>query len=426
MNKAQELINFIEKSPTVFHVIQNVADILTAHGYKQLQQADTFSLVPNGKYFITNNGSAIIAWQMGSAAITEGFRIIGSHSDSPGFRIKPNPEIVVQNSFITLNTEVYGGPILSTWFDRPLSIAGRVVLKGKEVLQPIVRLIDFKRPLLIIPNLAIHMNREVNEGYAYNRQKDTLPLLSIIDENPAKEDFLLNLIAQEADCALSDILEFDLFLYDVQKGSILGANNEFFSVGKIDNLGMAYASVDALVQSASTPFTKVVCIFDNEEVGSSTAQGAGSPFLSDVLNRIVQTQGDSETFQQALAASFLISADQAHGTHPNYLEKNDITNFPIINRGPAIKLAASMSYASDAVSVGVFKQVCEKANVPCQTFVNRSDIRGGSTIGPISVRNLNIKTVDVGNPILAMHSVRELGGVQDQESITEAFKAFYR
>ncbi|CEM60696.1 M18 family aminopeptidase [Treponema phagedenis] len=426
MNKAQELINFIEKSPTVFHVIQNVADILTAHGYKQLQQADTFSLVPNGKYFITNNGSAIIAWQMGSAAITEGFRIIGSHSDSPGFRIKPNPEIVVQNSFITLNTEVYGGPILSTWFDRPLSIAGRVVLKGKEVLQPIVRLIDFKRPLLIIPNLAIHMNREVNEGYAYNRQKDTLPLLSIIDENPAKEDFLLNLIAQEADCALSDILEFDLFLYDVQKGSILGANNEFFSVGKIDNLGMAYASVDALVQSESTPFTKVVCIFDNEEVGSSTAQGAGSPFLSDVLNRIVQTQGDSETFQQALAASFLISADQAHGTHPNYLEKNDITNFPIINRGPAIKLAASMSYASDAVSVGVFKQVCEKANVPCQTFVNRSDIRGGSTIGPISVRNLNIKTVDVGNPILAMHSVRELGGVQDQESITEAFKAFYR
>ncbi|EFW37564.1 M18 family aminopeptidase [Treponema phagedenis] len=426
MNKAQELINFIEKSPTVFHVIQNVADILTAHGYKQLQQADTFSLVPNGKYFITNNGSAIIAWQMGSAAITEGFRIIGSHSDSPGFRIKPNPEIVVQNSFITLNTEVYGGPILSTWFDRPLSIAGRVVLKGKEVLQPIVRLIDFKRPLLIIPNLAIHMNREVNEGYAYNRQKDTLPLLGIIDENPAKEDFLLNLIAQEADCALSDILEFDLFLYDVQKGSILGANNEFFSVGKIDNLGMAYASVDALVQSASTPFTKVVCIFDNEEVGSSTAQGAGSPFLSDVLNRIVQTQGDSETFQQALAASFLISADQAHGTHPNYLEKNDITNFPIINRGPAIKLAASMSYASDAVSVGVFKQVCEKANVPCQTFVNRSDIRGGSTIGPISVRNLNIKTVDVGNPILAMHSVRELGGVQDQESITEAFKAFYR
>lgn len=432
MNKqyAEALMKFIDKSPSVYHAIKNLGEFLEANGFNRLEQKDSFNLKEGGKYFITNNGSAVIAWQMPKTGGAEnGFRIIGSHSDSPTFRIKPNPEIKVNNHFLKLNTEVYGGAILSTWFDRPLSAAGRAVLKTDNLLKPEIRLIDFNKPILIIPNLAIHMNREVNEGYSYNKQKDTLPVLSIINEKFEEKGFLLNLIAENLNVKKEQILDFDLYLYDRQPGCFVGLNDEFFSIGRIDNLGMAYSSIDALARSRASTFVQMAAVFDNEEVGSGTAQGAGSPFLQDTIQRIVLStcKGNAfEEMQKALAFSFLISADQAHGLHPNYTEKNDITNFPLMNKGPAIKLAASMSYTSDGISAGIFKDVCMRAKVPFQNFVNRSDMRGGSTIGPISVSNLNIKSVDIGNPILAMHSVRELGGTEDQEFITKAFEEFYK
>ncbi len=428
--KAEELMQFIDKSPSVYHVIHNAAEFLEQRGFIRLYQQDSFSLQPEGRYFMTNNGSAVIAWQMPKSGNSKnGFRIIGSHSDSPTFRIKPHPEITVQNHFLKLNTEVYGGAILSTWFDRPLSAAGRAVLRSGTLLAPEVRLVNFDTALLIIPNLAIHMNREVNEGYAYNKQKDTLPVAAIVNETFEKNGFLTGLIAKELGVKPHDILDFDLYLYDRQPGCFTGLNGEFFSVGRIDNLGMAYPSLDALAASAPADFVQVAAVFDNEEVGSATAQGAGSPFLQDTLQRIVLsvcTGNAFEEMQKTLAGSFLISADQAHGLHPNYPEKNDITNFPLVNKGPAIKVAASMSYTSDGISAGIFKDLCMRAGVPFQNFVNRSDMRGGSTIGPISVSNLNIKSVDIGNPILAMHSIRELGGTADQEYITRVFAEFYK
>lgn len=430
--KALELMKFVDESPTMYHAIENASRILTEHGYKRLCPQESFSLEPEGKYFVTNNGSAVIAWQMGRGAVNTGFRIIGSHSDSPSFKIKPNPEITVKNHFLKLNTEGYGGAILSTWFDRPLSVAGRVILKSKNVLQPEIRLVNIDKNLLIIPNLAIHMNRDINDGYKYDKQKDTLPLVSVVNEKFEKNGYLTGLLADELKVSAEEILDFDLYLYDRQKGTFVGAEDEFFSVSRIDNLGMAYPSIDALVSSSPAEFTQVACIFDNEEVGSATAPGAGSPFLADTLKRIAigsANKKGSDNFEivsQALASSFLISADQAHGFHPNYEEKNDITNFPLVNKGPVIKIAASMSYSTDGVSAAVFKQVCRQAGVPYQVFVNRSNMRGGSTIGPITAANLNIKCADIGNPVLAMHSVRELGGCLDQEYITKAFTAFYK
>ena len=429
---AKELMQFIDKSPSVYHVIDNAARKLESAGFTRLQLSDSFNLKPAGKYFVTANSSALIAWQMSKGQKSLGFKLIGTHSDSPCLRIKPNPELTVQNHYLKLNTEIYGGAILSTWFDRPLSAAGRVIVRTENPLAPQELLISLKDAPLIIPNLAIHMNREVNEGYKIERQKDMLPLLAIINEKFEQKGFLTNLLAEQLSIDPDSILDFDLYLYDTQPGSFCGLNNEFFSTGKIDNLGMAYASLDALIaQDKPLDYVKAACIFDNEEVGSGTMQGAGSPFFADTLKRITIAQCSPEEpwfeiFQQQLSRSFLISADQAHALHPNYPEKNDITNFPVVNGGPVVKIAAAMSYASDGISAGIFKDLCKRAGVPCQNFVNRSDIKGGSTIGPITAKNLRIKIVDVGNPILSMHSIRELGGTADQEFITKVFHQYYK
>ena len=430
---AKQLIDFIDASPSAFHAVHNAASLLEKHGFKRLKREDDFALEKGGAYYTEYNGSALVAWRMSrTAGIENGFRIIASHSDSPGFKIKPRPEIAVQNHYVKLNTEVYGGPILSTWFDRPLSAAGRVVLKNKNNGESILGcesvLFDFEKPVLTIPNLAIHMNREINEGFAINKQKDTLPLLGILNDTCEADNFLLTLIAEKLDVPAERISDFDLYLYDTHKGCFTGAGGEFFSCGKIDNLGMMYPSVEALALAKPCDCIQVAVVFDNEEVGSASAQGAGSPFFHDTLNRIASAVCKDNTYecmQRSLAKSFMISADQAHALHPNYPEKNDVTNFPLINKGPVIKSAASMSYTSDAVSSAVFKEVCRRANVPCQIFVNRSDIKGGSTIGPISSAHVHIRSVDIGNPILAMHSVRELGGTQDQKYISKAFAEFY-
>lgn len=425
---AKDLINFIHKSPSNYHAVENVKGILLENGFQNLDLTERWNVQKGRKYFTIKNNSSIIAFVTGDGCLEkDGFKLIGSHTDFPNFKIKPNPEIVTERRYLKLNTEVYGGPILNTWMDRPLSIAGKVVLKSEDIFNPICRLLDINRPILIIPNVAIHMNRKINEGIALSKQKDMLPLVSLVNEEFEKDNFLLKLIAKELDVNQEDILDFELSLYEFEKGSIIGLQDEFISCGRLDNMAMIHASIDALVNSKSSKSTKVVVCFDNEEIGSSTKQGADSPMLKTILERISISLGkDKEDFYRALYNSFIISADMAHALHPNNPEKHDPTNRPTINKGPAIKISANQSYTTDSDSQAVYKLICKNAEVPLQTFVNHSDERGGSTIGPINSAHLDIRSIDIGNPILAMHSIRELGGVDDHYYIKKSFEEFFK
>lgn len=425
---AEDLIQYIDKSPSSFHAAKKIEEVLEAKGFKKIEMQDKWKLEKEGKYYTSKNNSALVAFKIGKGEIAEdGFKIIGAHTDAPTFKIKPNPEILVEKKYLKLNTEVYGGPILNTWFDRPLSIAGRVTLKTDNILKPKEMLIDIEKPILIIPNLAIHMNREVNKGIEINPQVDVLPLLSNINENFEKDGFLLSLISKKLGIEVEEILDFELFLYGVEKGSLVGLNEEFISIGKLDDLAMVHAGLNGLIDSPAGKATNVLVCFDNEEVGSGTKQGAGSPMLRSILERIViASGGEREDYYRSLSSSFIISADQAHALHPNYSDKNDPTNKPVINGGPAIKMAANQAYTTDSFSASVYKSICKQADIPLQIFVNRSDKRGGSTIGPISSSQVDIASVDIGNPILAMHSIRELGGVFDHYNVYKSFKEFYK
>ena len=424
---AQELISFINQSPTAYQATENISLRLDKLGYKRLYENEEWKIEAKGKYYVKKNDSAIIAFKVGTQEITDsGFRIIGAHTDSPTFKIKPNSEIISEGSYLKLNTEVYGGPILNTWFDRPLAIAGRVVLKGNSPLRPQSKLIDINKPIVIIPNLAIHMNRNVNEGYAINKQKDTLPLVDIINDTLEKDNYLLKLIAEDADINVEDILDFDLFLYEYDKGRLMGPNNNFISAGRLDDLWMVFDGLKALEDSNNDATTKVLIAIDNEEIGSLTMQGARSSFIKTILERIAIALGkNTEQFYNILANSIMISADLAHAVHPNSGEKHDPTNRPILTKGPVLKLAASGSYSSDGYSSAIFKSVCKEAKVPYQVFVNRSDLRGGTTIGPMMAAELAIPVVDMGAPLVAMHSVRELATTIDNYYTITAFTKFY-
>ncbi len=424
---ANKLIEFIDNSPSCFHAVEEAKKILSEKGFKELILSDKWNLEKEGKYFVTRNNSALIAFVVGKGNLEEyGFKLIGAHTDSPTFRIKPNPEIIVENKYLKLNTEVYGGPILSTWFDRPLSIAGRVAVRTDNPLKPKEMIVDMEDPIMIIPNLAIHMNREVNKGVNINPQVDTLPLVSMIEESFEQDNYLVKLLAEKIGVNFEDIMDFDLFLYTTEKGSLIGPNEEFISIGKLDDLAMVHAGLNAIIDSQVNNATNVLVCFDNEEVGSTTKQGAASPLLRTVLERIILSFGKSkEDYYRALSNSFMISADMAHALHPNYTGKNDLTNKPFINGGPVIKIAASQAYTSDSMSIAIYESICKSAGVPVQKFVNRSDEKGGSTIGPISSTQLDIPSVDIGNPILAMHSARELGGVFDHYYVYKSFKEFY-
>lgn len=427
MDNTQQLLNFINKSKSAFQGAYEVKSILDSNGYDEIKECDKWDLKEGGKYYVMKNNSAVIAFEIGSDKIEEeGFRLIGAHTDSPGFRIKPSAEIEVEGHYVKLNTEVYGGPILSTWFDRPLGISGRVTLKGENPLKPKVTLVDVNKPVLIIPNLAIHMNRSVNEGYEYNRQKDTLPLLTLANDKLEKDGYLIKLIAETLNVNPKEILDFDLFLYAVEEGTVIGLNDEFISVGRLDDLWMVFAGAKALTESKETKATKVLVALDNEEIGSLTSQGANSSLLENILERIcLALSKDREGFKRALSNSIMISADLAHAIHPNYTEKSDPTNKPMLGKGPVLKIAASGSYSTDSYASAIFKSVCEKAGVPCQEFVNRSDLRGGTTIGPITASKLNIPVIDMGAPVLSMHSVRELASVKDNEYTIKAFTEFF-
>jgi aspartyl aminopeptidase len=363
-----------------------------------------------------------------------GIRIICAHCDSPTFRIKPNPEILMEKGFVKLNTELYGGAIMSTWFDRPLSLAGRVMLRSSDPLHPQTRLLHIKEPLLIIPNLAIHFNRQVNDGVKLSKQKDMLPVLGIINDQLSYNGLLLKLIASHLDVAAEDILDFDLYLYDTTPACEVGLQKEFISAGRLDDLSMVHAGMQAMLgEVVSEEKTKelqrqtmVLAIFDNEETGSGTKQGAASPVLANVLMRLNEVQGGNyDTFCQAIAKSFMISADNAHAFHPNYPEKYDPTNHPVLGGGPCIKINANCKYMSDAHSAAIFRSLCEDAGVPFQYFVNHSDVAGGSTLGNIFTGQVDIEGVDVGSPLLAMHSARETASVADHLNMIKVFKQFF-
>ncbi len=422
------LLEFLDNSPVNFLAVKTIAEQLSSAGFQHIDPVLPLPQIEVGEaYYVTKNDSSLYAFRIGKKPLAEtGFHLICAHADSPTFRIKPNAEMMCEGGLVKLNTEVYGGPILSTWMDRPLSLAGRVILRGKDALHPETQVVDFRRPLLTIPNLAIHFNRQVNDGVKLSKQKDTLPILGIINEQ-LEGGVLINLIAKELKVDAKDILDFDLYLYETTKANEIGLNSEFVSSGRLDDLSMVHAGLTALLKADASPeTTQVLAIFDNEETGSQTKQGAGSPFLASMLQRMVLAQGGTmDDFFRAVEQAFMVSADNAHAWHPNYSEKYDPTNHPLMGHGPVIKINAAQKYATDAQSAAVFAEICREAEVPVQYFVNHSDVAGGSTLGNILASSLPVKGVDMGNPIWAMHSCRETGSIADHEYCIRAFTQFY-
>ena len=424
---AREVIEFIDESPSTYHVVKNCSDILDENGFERIMPREKWEIKKGGKYFLKKSSSTIIAFTVGEDFdVKNGFKIFGAHTDSPCFRIKPNPEIITEN-VVRLNTEVYGGPILSTWFDRPLSIAGRVIVKGENSFFPRTVKIKIDEPLLTIPNLAIHQNREVNNGVRIDKQNDVLPVISLINKNFEREGYLERIILEKTGIKKEDIIDFDLYLYATEKGCLLGANEEFMSSPKIDNLASVYTGLIGLLEAEENQDRiNIFVAFDNEEIGSATKQGADSNYLLNTLERISLALGLSRgNFLQMLESSYILSADAAHAAHPAHLGKTDPTNRGKINEGISIKISAKQKYTSDGYSIAVIKQLIEGTEIQIQPFVNESNELGGSTIGPISSTHLDIDGVDLGVPMLAMHSVRELCGIFDVFYLKELAKEFF-
>ncbi|SDB25780.1 aspartyl aminopeptidase [Pseudobutyrivibrio sp. YE44] len=420
MNKTvRGLFDFIEKSPSQFHVVENQKKEFLAAGFEELTEANAWKLKLGGNYFVTRNGSSILAFRMPKKAY-KSFMIMASHTDSPTFRIKEMPEMK-EGHYVKLNTERYGGMLMAPWFDRPLSIAGRAIVRtGKGTIE--TKLVNFDRDLCMLPSLAIHMNREANDGYKYNAQKDLLPLISMDEKFNLKE-----LLAEELGLKVEDIIGSDLFLYNRDGGRIWGAKDEFISIGRLDDLQCSYSSMMGLINAKNTDSAVQIHVtFDNEEVGSGTKQGADSTFLYDALVRINEAmEGNNSKLLEAIANSFMVSADNAHALHPNYSEKSDPTNKVYMNEGVVIKFNANQKYMTDGLAFGIFTEICKKAKVPYQTFVNRSDVAGGSTLGNISNAHVSINGVDIGLAQLAMHSPYETAGVKDTEYLLKIATKFY-
>ncbi len=418
---ASELALFIEQSPTSFHAVNNIQSFLLSNHFIQLHENQKWQLLKGGNYFVTRNGSSLIAFTIPETGLT-GMRILASHSDSPSFKIKENPELDSDGHYIRLNVEGYGGMLCAPWFDRPLSVAGRIIVKDPLSGAFVPKLVNIDRDLLLIPNLAIHMNRGANDGLKYNIQKDLLPLYGDIT---AKGTFLKT-IADAAGVSEQEILGHDLFLYNRQKASIWGAAQEFISCGRLDDLQCAFASLQGFLRGAKESHMAVWCILDNEEVGSGTRQGAASTFLYDTLTRIHESFGCSkEDYLIHLDESFMLSADNAHAVHPNCPDKTDPSNRPCLNGGIVLKFNANQKYCTDGISAAMFREICARADVPVQTFVNRSDLAGGSTLGNISSTRVAVITADIGLPQLAMHSPYETAGIKDTDFLIRASEEFF-
>lgn len=420
---ARELLQFINNSPSVYHVVENVKNTLLEQGFVELKEKDGWQVEGGQGYFVTRNDSSVIAFRMPQEKPL-GFHVIASHSDSPTFKVKEAPEMTVEEKYIKLNTEKYGGMILSTWLDRPLSVAGRIVVKEKDS-QPVVKTVNVDKDLLVIPNVAIHMNRDMNKGFEYNPQVDMLPLMSLGTKEDSKE-MLLKEVAKAAGVKEKDILAHDLFLYVREQGRLVGAKEELILSPKLDDLQAVFTSLRAFADKVPNQYVNVLAVFDNEEVGSATAQGADSTFLQDVLQRICEAmQWSHGEYCQMIAESFLISADNAHAVHPNHPEKADPTNRPYVGGGIVIKYHGSQRYTTDAVSAAKMKLLCKTAKVHFQTYANRSDVVGGSTLGNISTSHVSLSSVDVGLPQWAMHSAVETAGCKDTAEAIKVFGVFY-
>ncbi len=422
-NVTAQMLEFIQKSPTCFHAVSQLKKMLEAAGYREWKESEDWKAEAGGKYYVTRNDSSLIALHIPAAGTVKGFHIVASHSDSPAFKVKEAPEMAVEEQYVKLNTEKYGGMILSMWMDRGLSVAGRIVVKETDGLAS--RLVNIEKDLLVIPNVAIHMNREINKGVEYNPQVDMLPLFAGGLQDGGK-GALLELVAEAAGVKKEDILGHDLFLYVREGGRMIGLNDEFILSPRLDDLQCAYASMKAFVESDPYEYVNVCAVFDNEEVGSGTKQGADSTFLEDVLIRTGETFGVTPAkYRQLVSASFLISADNAHAVHPNHPEKADLTNRPYLNGGIVIKYHGSQKYTTDAYSAAKMKELCMRAGVPFQTFANRADAVGGSTLGNISTSHVSVSSVDIGLAQLAMHSAVETAGTKDTEYCIRALKEFY-
>lgn len=414
-----DCLEFIQKSPSTFHAVHELKNKCVENGFIELKEGERWQLEKGKAYVVTRNGSSILAFKIGNALNMPIFNIVASHSDSPTFKLKETAE-VESSAYLQLNTEGYGGMIASSWFDRPLSLAGRVAVKQEEGIN--IRLYDAARDLLMIPNVAIHMNRNINSGYNYNLQVDLLPLLSA----EGKKGTLKKLIAKDMDVNEEDILSTELNVYNRSPYSIWGAEEEFISSPKLDNLECAYTTLDGFLNAENNERVNVYCCFDNEEVGSTSKQGADSTFLYDILKRITLNLGyDEEAYLCGLNHSLMLSADNAHALHPNHPELSDKNNQVYMNKGVVIKGNANQKYTTDGVSNAIFKSICEKAGVPVQHFYNRSDMPGGSTLGNLSSRHVSVKTIDIGLAQLAMHSSYETAGIKDGEYMSQACKAFY-
>ena len=415
----QLFLEFIKHSPSAFHAADAVCGMLRAGGYQELAESKPFDIAPGGKYYVTRNRSAVIAFAVPETGFAH-FQIVASHSDSPTFKLKPGFEDESAGHYLRLNVERYGGMIMSTWFDRPLSIAGRALVKNGGTLT--TKLVNLDRDSVLIPNMPIHFNREVNDGYKFNAQVDLLPLYGTKNDKGA----LTAEIAKAIGANAGDIVACDLFLYNRMPGSVWGAENCYFSCPRIDDLECAYTSFAALLSTKAEGHINVCAVLDNEEVGSGSKQGADSTFMGDVLTRIGLALGASDgEIRAAIASSFMVSADNAHAVHPNHPEKYDAQNRTFMNGGVVIKHNANQKYTTDAVSDAVFSSICEKAGVPVQHFSNRSDVLGGSTLGNIANTHTSMNTVDIGLAQLAMHSSYETAGCKDVEYMVRALSAFY-
>ena len=418
---SQGLLDFLKRSPSPFHATQSMAEALQAAGYQALDERATWQLKPQGRYYVTRNDSSIIAIKLGQHdPVQHGIRMVGAHTDSPCLKVKPQPELA-RHGYWQLGVEVYGGVLLSPWFDRDLSLAGRVTFKHNEQLQS--RLINFKHAIASIPSLAIHLNREANSGWAINAQTELPPILAQL-QGETKKDFRAILADQlQREHAISDacILDYELCFYDSQPAALIGLNQDFIASARLDNLLSCYSGLQALLNSDDQHSQVLVCT-DHEEVGSNSACGADGPFLEQVLRRVLNSEED---FVRCIQHSLLISADNAHGIHPNYADKHDANHGPLLNHGPVIKVNANQRYATTSETSSFFKLLCQQADIPVQSFVTRSDLGCGSTIGPITASQLGVQTIDIGVPTFAMHSIRELAGSKDLGYLLSVLQTFY-
>lgn len=420
------LLDYIRKATTPHQAVEAAAQYLKERNFEELQLGTVFSVKKGGRYFVNAYSTSLIAFTIGeNATENQEFHVAAAHTDHPCLHIKPKAEMA-PGKYLKINTEVYGGPILNTWLDRPLSVAGRVALKGADAYHPVMKLVDFNRPVATIPNLAIHMNRKVNEGVELNKQSDMLPILGLFEEGMNKDDYFLELLAKECQVNKEEILDFDLYVYALEEGCFVGVNKEMISSPRLDNLTSCYALLRGISEGNRADGINVAILFDHEEIGSRSKQGADSALLQMVLEKIYTALGFSgDALSDSIFNSFLFSVDVAHAVHPHHAEKYDPVNLANFNEGIVLKLNSNQRYTFDTEAVAIAQGICDAHGVKYQKFANRSDVAGGGTLGPIISGWLPMKTVDIGVPILAMHSARELMGRKDQEYLEELMVEFY-